>query len=219
MSDFLQPISLESLLRNKDFITIGEQILFFDKETGQYVITQISSDKRFTADDYAKLPYRAPYQLIEGELVFMASPYLNHQIISSKLVTLLNIYILKEKLGTLCHAPMDVHLDEENIYQPDILFVSIKRSSILSKFIFGAPDFVLEIISKSTENKDRNEKMRNYGKFGVDEYWIVNLKKENIEVYHNQIGIMIHQKTAEKGDSITSRAIKGFTLNVGDVFA
>ncbi|MCB1157004.1 MAG: Uma2 family endonuclease [Leptospiraceae bacterium] len=190
-----------------------------DKETGQYVITQITSDKRFTADDYAKLPYRAPYQLIEGELVFMASPYFNHQEISFNLVLKIGNYVQQNNLGKVAYSPMDVHLDEKNIYQPDILFVSIKRSSIIKKFIFGAPDFVLEIISKSTESKDRNEKMRNYGKFGVDEYWIVNLKKENIEVYHNQAGIMIHQKTAEKGDSITSKAIEGFTLNVGDVFS
>jgi Uma2 family endonuclease len=58
----------------------------------------------------------------------------------------------------------------------------------------------------------------NYGKFGVDEYWLVNLNSEDIEVYHNTMGVMVHKQTAGHGDRIMSKAINGFELNVSEVF-
>jgi Uma2 family endonuclease len=214
----LSPITLEELIDGRNFIVYNKQIIFYHEDLKQFVITNISPEKKFTATDYMSLPEGAPYQLIEGELIYMPSPFFKHQKISGKLYRILSNYIYDNQLGEVVSAPMDVYLDEDNVYQPDILFISIKRSSIIKRFIFGAPDFVIEILSQSTEDKDRNEKMTNYGKFGVDEYWIVNLNSENIEVYHNTLGVMVHKQTASHGDRITSKAISGFELNVSEVF-
>jgi Uma2 family endonuclease len=60
--------------------------------------------------------------------------------------------------------------------------------------------------------------MLNYGKFGVDEYWLVNLNSDTIEVYHNTLDILVHQQTAGRGDTIASGAIAGFALNVNEMF-
>ena len=73
----------------------------------------------------------------------------------------------------------------------------------------GAPDFVVEILSKSTEKRDRNQKMQTYGQYEVIEYWIVNLSAENIEVYHNKNKEMQLVQTAEKNNTIVSKAIDG----------
>ena len=212
------PISLEDLLSGRNFIIYNQQLIFYHQELKQFVITSISPEKRYTSEDYMSLPESAPYQLIEGELVYMASPYSIHQEISINISTEIQNYVKKNKLGKVYYSPMDVHLDKENVYQPDILFISIKRSSIIQKFIFGAPDFVIEILSAGTEDKDRGAKMVNYGKFGVDEYWIVNLNQANIEVYHNTMGILIKKQVATRGDTIVSKAIQGFELKVEDVF-
>ncbi|MCB1159954.1 MAG: Uma2 family endonuclease, partial [Leptospiraceae bacterium] len=57
-----------------------------------------------------------------------------------------------------------------------------------------------------------------YGRFLVKEYWIVHPEEEWIEVYHNKAGIMWKQQTARAGDTIYSKAIEGFQLDVGKVF-
>jgi Uma2 family endonuclease len=212
------PVNFEELIGGRNFIVYNEQIIFYHEELKQFVITNISPEKKYTATDYMSLPEGAPYQLIEGELIYMPSPFFKHQEVSSNLHRILSNYIYDNKLGKIVSAPMDVHLDDKNVFQPDILFISIKRSSIIKRFIFGAPDFVIEILSQSTEDKDRGKKMLNYGKFGVDEYWIVNLNSEDIEVYHNTMGVMVHKQTAGHGDTITSKAISGFELNVSEIF-
>jgi Uma2 family endonuclease len=216
--ELFHPITLEELIGGRNFIVYREQIIFYHEELQQFVITNITPEKKYTATDYMSLPEGAPYQLIEGELIYMPSPFTKHQEVASNLHLEIGRYVKQNKLGKVFFAPLDVHLDEDNVYQPDILFVSIKRSSIIKKFIFGAPDFVVEILSKSTEDKDRGKKLFNYGKFGVDEYWIVNLNSEHIEVYHNTLGVMVHQQTAGQGKTITSKAINGFELNVNEVF-
>jgi Uma2 family endonuclease len=212
------PITLEELIGGRNFIVYHEQIIFYHEELNRFVITTISPEKKYTATDYMSLPEGAPYQLIEGELIYMPSPFTKHQKISIRISSKIFDFVDKNKLGEVYYAPMDVHLDKDNVYQPDILFVSIKRSSIIKKFIFGSPDFIVEILSTSTEEKDRNIKMLNYGKFGVDEYWLVDLNSDTIEVYHNTLGILVHQQTAGRGDTIASRAIAGFELNVNEVF-
>jgi Uma2 family endonuclease len=113
---------------------------------------------------------------------------------------------------------MDVHLDETNVVQPDLLFVSISRSGILGKHIHGAPDLVVEILSGSTAKKDYEEKMELYGKYDVIEYWIVKPKEESVEVYHNHEQKM--QLFVEVGieDTIKSVAIEGFELEVRRIF-
>ena len=49
---------------------------------------------------------------------------------------------------------------------------------------FDVPRFVMEVLSKSTEKYDRGEKMEIYRKMEVDEYWIVDWTKRQIEIYN-----------------------------------
>ena len=143
MSDLFQPVTMEDLLGVNLYRKIGKQILFFDEESGQYVITDISKDKKFTADDYAKLPERAPYQLIEGKLVFEVSHTCQHQGILGDVLLLIYRYVRENKPSETVLTYIDVHFDKENVYQPDVIYISDKRSSIIKEYIFGAPDVTL----------------------------------------------------------------------------
>jgi Uma2 family endonuclease len=205
-------------LEEHPFIIINEQILFFQEEQKKYVLTQISEDKNFTIDDYIQLPENAPYQLINGKLVFMPSPFVQHQKIAFNLSLSIGNHVKMNKLGQVLFAPCDVHFDKENIFQPDILYVSIARSSIIQKWIFGAPDFIIEILSKGTEQIDLDKKKKIYGKYNVKEYWIVYPLEEQIQVFHNQNGEMCYNQTAKKDQQIVSKVIEGFSLNLNDVF-
>ena len=98
------------------------------------------------------------------------------------------------------------------------MFISIKRANIIKRWIFGAPDFIVEILSPSTKKRDTDTKMKAYEKFNVLEYWIINIDEESIKVYHNKNLKFRLQQTEYKGDTIKSIAIEGFVLKVDDIF-
>ena len=82
----------------------------------------VPKKKKYTYEDYAKLPEGAPYQLIGGELIITPAPTPYHQRISRKIEFLLIEYVEKNELGEVFDAPIDVYFEETETYQPDIIF-------------------------------------------------------------------------------------------------
>lgn len=134
------------------------------------------------------------YELIEGRIYMMASPNVNHQRIARKILKKLENY-LEGKPCEPFMAPLDVVLFEkenekdksQNVYQPD-LFVVCDQKKISDNRINGAPDFVIEVVSQSSETQDYFIKFQAYMKYGVREYWIVNPMTKQISVYINEKG-------------------------------
>ena len=155
------------------------------KETAVKYHTQ---KKPFTYQDYLKLPEDGNrYQVINGELVMAPSPLPLHQIVSGELFLSIGNYVKDKKLGMVFSAPLDVVLSEDNVLQPDILFISKERQQIITdKNIAGAPDLVIEILSPATAYYDLFDKKEIYQKFGVKEYWIVDPMRQWMELYHLQ---------------------------------
>jgi len=85
----------------------------------------VEKKKKYTADDYMMLEEGAPFQLINYELVMSPSPIPLHQVISRRIVNAISDF-LGDKIddGFLVYSPMDVKLDDGNILQPDILYVT-----------------------------------------------------------------------------------------------
>jgi Uma2 family endonuclease len=146
---------------------------------------------RYTYKDYIKASeegmFLTPpkrYELIEGELLMAPSPVTAHQRILIKLLSEIFNFITQNSLGEVFTSPYDVVLDEYNVLQPDIIFVSKERAEIITeKNIKGAPDLVVEIISESTAYRDTIQKKRLYARFGIKEYWIVAPDDKLVEVY------------------------------------
>ena len=133
---------------------------------------------RLTNADYMALtPPAIPgprYQLVNGELVEMSGAIFQHQVFLFQLFLPLGTQVNALGIGEILGAPYDVHLDEFNTYQPDLLFVSNARRQILGRLgATGAPDVVIEILSDSTRRRDLNEKLPVYAANGVREVWIV----------------------------------------------
>ena len=151
-----------------------------------------SIQQRATVADYNQLPEGAKYQLIEGEITDMPSPSYLHQKIVGKIFVEIDLALRDKKQAEAVVAPMDVHLDEENVYQPDIFLYAVERAELMQDHGFqGAPDVVIEVSSKGTVFYDYNKKFRNYEKAGVREYFIIDpedkavyrfdLKEENFK--------------------------------------
>ncbi len=126
----------------------------------------------FTAADYRAMPEDGKrYQLIEGELVMAPAPSTDHQHVSRNLLRILDTYLLQRPIGTVLGAPCDVYLDDNNVYQPDILFVSKGHATCIKhEGIHGAPDLVIEILSPSSAALDRR-KRGHFAAAGTVEFW------------------------------------------------
>jgi Uma2 family endonuclease len=125
------------------------------------------------------------HEAIGGELYVTPAPSLQHQRISMRLTLILNRLLVEPGLGELFSAPVGVEFPatEEGV-QPDLVFVSNRRRGILADpCIRGAPDLVIEILSPTTERRDRGIKLKLYGSQGVAEYWIVDPDARAIEIW------------------------------------
>ncbi len=178
-----------------------------------------STIQNYTYADYQKLPEGAPYQLIGGELVMSPAPTLYHQRIIRKLVNLLSNFVESHHLGEVFFAPVDVFLDHENTFQPDIVFVSKERAAIMDEQkINGAPDLVVEILSPSTAYYDLKKKKEMYEKYGVKEYWIVDPMEKTIDVLVHRNGSFTLNAQAKMNQPIASVIIAGFEVNTKNIF-
>lgn len=178
-----------------------------------------SSEKRYTYEDYQKLPEGAPYQLIGGELVLTPAPSTYHQIIAMKLAFQMIALVTQKELGIVLFAPVDVYLGETETYQPDIIFIARERLKIIERErINGAPDLVVEILSPATAYYDLRKKFKVYERCGVKEYWIVDPEEKSVEIYLLQDGkFRLDQQAAGEG-SVASRVLEGFTVTLASIF-
>jgi Uma2 family endonuclease len=138
-----------------------------------------------TYDDYLVLPNDGRrYQILEGELDVNPAPTTRHQKISMRLEHQLVSHVEAQCLGLVLYAPVDVMLDERNVVQPDIVFVSTERMPIVEEAkIAGAPDLVVEILSPASARTDRGPKASIYARHGVAWYWLVDPAEDLVEEY------------------------------------
>lgn len=139
----------------------------------------------YTLEDYYAIPDERRVELIDGVVYDMASPTFAHQQIGFLIGLQLHNHISKKKGSCIPSvAPLDVQLDcdDKTMVQPDVI-VLCDRDKAINRCIYGAPDFVVEILSPSTAKKDSLLKLRKYKTAGVREYWMVDPDKKKVVVY------------------------------------
>ncbi|HYG16835.1 MAG TPA: Uma2 family endonuclease, partial [Bacteroidia bacterium] len=143
-----------------------------------------------------------------------------HQSISLNLVFRLMTILRSKQTGRLFDAPLDVKLDEENIVQPDIIYVENEKQAIITpKCIEGIPDIIVEILSAGSVSYDRKEKMDLYHRFKVPEYWIVDPANQSIEIYEWKDTYYDLYTIAEQKGEMTSKLQPQFVINIEEIFA
>lgn len=139
----------------------------------------------YTIEDYYALSKDERLELIDGVLYNMSSPSSIHQVLTGMIYNKIANYIMEKKGQCIpIVSPMDVQLDCDNktIVQPDVMIVC-DRDKIQKGVVYGAPDFVVEVLSPSTRRRDKSLKVSKYMCAGVREYWIVDPKKKTIVAY------------------------------------
>lgn len=140
---------------------------------------------KITAADFLELPEQPGFpivELIDGEIILSASPIVKHQLAVVRVIVLLDE--LKPN-GEVLTAPMDVHFDEYSVVEPDVMWIAANSQAVVDKWVYGAPDLIVEIFSPSTMKRDQIEKFKLYEKHGVREYWMIDLEYEQVEVWVN----------------------------------
>ena len=132
----------------------------------------IDRTKNWTVDDYLLLgELKTPCQLINGELIMSPAPSPSHQRV---LRNLFKAFDRANTQGEIFFAPIDLHINSLNVFQPDLAYLKNENKKYISeRGIEGPPDIIVEVISPSNIFTDRNTKKKIYLEFGVSEYWIV----------------------------------------------
>lgn len=142
--------------------------------------------ERYTMDDIYNLPDGQRAELIDGELYMMATPGTKHQRLIKEFTYLIEDYIRRKKGNCeVFPSPFAVFLNaDDKIYlEPDISVIC-DRNRLTDDGCYGAPDWIIEIVSLSSRSMDYNKKLFKYRTAGVREYWIVDPMNLRIVVYN-----------------------------------
>ena len=125
------------------------------------------------------------YEVIGGKKIMSPAAPLYHSNGIIELVVAFKNYLIQNKKGYVFADHVDVHFPDGSIYKPDLVVITEENKEIMSsnKAIYGAPDMVVEVLSRSTRKNDLTVKKDTYEKFGVKEYWIVDPLMKIIDAY------------------------------------
>ena len=178
-------------------------------------------DVRLTVQDYLNIPEEDEnrYELINGELYMAPAPSWEHQKSTINLATLLDNFVSDTGLGEVVASPIDVYLSDEDVFQPDIVFISNERLGIIrSDGIHGAPDLVIEVLSPGTERIDRTLKSERYEMSDVSEYWQANPIAKTILVLRARDGAFERVGLFTEGMTLETPLLPGLRVDVSEVF-
>ena len=188
-----------------DTLLAIESVLAYERpsmireSTYSYGKSIVKKQGEYTIEDYYNWPEEERIELIDGVIYDMATPLIIHQDIVGEIAYTLKKHIKQNKgQCKIYDMPVDVQLDCDNktMVQPDIVVVC-DRDKLTKKNIFGAPDFVVEVLSSSTRKKDMTIKLQKYTDAGVREYWIVDPQKEMVIVYDIEHDLQVSFYTFE----------------------
>lgn len=174
----------------------------------------------WTYEDYRGLPDdRKTYQIIGGRLLMTPAPSTRHQDICRDLGFIIWSFVKEHHSGKVYNAPIDVIFSSVNVVQPDLVFISKNRlKTIKEKGIFGAPDWIIEILPPSSDKIDIKLKRDLYQRFGVREYWIVYPDEEKVEVYLLREARYKLKGTFSRDETLEVNVIENLKVNLKEIF-
>lgn len=162
----------------------------------------VKAPPRTMFEVFESLPEGTLAQLVNNQLVMEPAPDYPHQDVVTELIRKLGNHVAENNLGKIICSPIDVYFDEGNVYQPDIVFLTIDRLQQVLKAgkLKGPPNLVIEVLSPGTQKIDRTNKKSVYESNGVQEYWLVspvtkeaigyNLVNGRYETFFNGTGVL-----------------------------
>jgi Uma2 family endonuclease len=172
--------------------------------------------QRYTYADRQGWDSNTRWELIDGHPYAMSSPNSVHQSILGELYLALKAH-LKGSGCKVMLAPFDVKFTDYDVVQPDLLVSCGDRLGYA--FHDGAPDLVVEILSRSTMRHDRIRKLGLYAQHHVPEYWLVTQQPFIIEVLANEKGVFATRGAYDQDGILLSPRFPELRLNLSEIAA
>ena len=179
---------------------------------------KLKAESKLRNKFYDELTPSIKAEFINGKVIMHSPVKLRYSQASGNLYRLLSTYTIKNKLGSVHHEKLLIKLTR-NDYEPDICFFKKVKSDKFTaeQMFFPAPDLICEVLSPSTEKIDRGTKYEDYAAHGIEEYWIVNPEKQQIEQYLlTETGYELNIKS--KTGTVKSMAIEQFEIPISAIF-
>ena len=161
---------------------------------------------------YEILPDGTRSEVIDNTIYMPPSPSEIHQDIVIGLNARIKIFVDDTLAGKFYVAPLSVYFDEQNVYEPDMLFISAENKKIIKGGIIkGVPDLIIEILSRGNQNYDLKTKYAKYEYFGVKEYFVIDPITK--EVLH-----FILKKSKYEKQKATKAKVESKILNASFTF-
>ncbi len=162
------------------------------------------------------------YEIIDGELYVSKQPDWQHQLVCVRLVALLENWCEQTHAGMVNFAPGIIFTDDNNVV-PDVVWISqgrLKTALHADGKLHISPELVVEVLSPGSENerRDREVKLKLYSRRNVKEYWVIDWRERNLEVYRRENAVLALSKTLDETDILDSPLLSGFQCKVSQLF-
>ena len=185
-------------------------------QTPERVRWTIADLELLAADEWKR------YEIIDGELFVTRAPHIRHQDAGGNIYIELQIWSRTSGLGKAILSPGIIFSDADNVI-PDVVWISNDGLATIvdaEGHLTGAPELIVEVLSEGSNNqrRDREAKLKLYSTKGVREYWIVNWRLQQVEIYRRQNLLLVQIATLFANDAISSPLLPSFSCQVKQFF-
>src|ERR1044072_2566659 len=199
-------------------LTLAQQLIERVKQE-----LNMTATRRWTSADLELMPDDGKrYEIIDGELYISRQPHWYHQHVCGKLAAKLDNWNEITELGDVNFAPGVIFAEDDDV-APDVIWISNVRLAIAlgaDGKLHAAPELAVEVLSpgSANERRDREAKLKLYSQRGVSEYWIVDWRARQIEVYRRQQAQLHLTATLFESDTLDSPLLPGFACPIAPLF-
>ncbi len=177
---------------------------------------------KLTYQDYLALPEEPGYrhEILDGMLVKDPSPSVAHQRVTRRLLRILEDYFWEvDHAGEVFIAPLDVTFDDVSVVQPDLFYVCGEQKCIVKDArVDGPPTLVVEVLSPSTNRRDRLQKLRIYQNAGVQHYWLADPEEKTLECFSLLDGLYSMVAAGMDEELMEHPEFQGLSIALGDLW-
>lgn len=185
----------------------------------------VGTSTLMTADEFVTLPEadrERPWNLVNGEVVVNGARWIHGQV-ANHILFALTVWLRAVAGRGSAGAPIDIAIDDRNVYAPDVSWYSAERvPRVDASAPYSMPDLAVEVRSPSTWRYDVGAKKDGYERFGLPELWLVDTEARSVLVYRRarpaSATFDVSLEVTE-GDTLTSSLLPGFAVGVGEIFA
>jgi Uma2 family endonuclease len=179
---------------------------------------EMSTATLISVEEFSAMPRdeAVRYELVEGELVPLASGTPRHAWIRDGLIVQFRDYLRVQRSGIVL-SELDCRTTGENVRRPDVSYVSRERWQLVNPSVIPlpfAPDIAIEILSPSEKAVEVNRKVAEYLAAGSSEVWVIDA--ENSEVFVRSVEDV---RVLRAGEAVESRLLPGFSFGVSEGLA